>query len=579
MIIGDLLSLEDLRIEVAWATSDQLAREVTGVTSTDLQDPARYLRPGELVLTGLVWWRPDELAADPVAAAQAAGRFATALRSAEAAGLLAGEGTHGAVPAELADACRRHDIPLLAVPAGTSFRAVTDRVYLRLWGELQHQAEDAATVPAAVRRDLLTLRHSGATPSELLTRAVTDLGLPHCSLLTSAGRLLGTSDPAASTSGTRVQRTTAEPNRRSGPGRPRTGSAARSAGRRTGLGEAGAPDAPRGSHVPQDVAEVAALAVGEPGVTPFDGWLLRPHSAPAPAAAAVLRGLAELLAPLAAHAHSTSAAQRQGGARVVDLLRGPARGHAGGDRSDAGLAEALHSCGLPADAALTPVVARVAHRPAAWAAVALAEALQEIDAPFVVAPDPNGTEPGRATGLCAAPEALVTRALEESWPGLRTALTAPRTAQDGISTQQSGFAAAVGPCSAPGLDSLRRALTQADWTIDSLPADGVAGSETLDSLAALLRGVPAGVRDAYRERLLGPLHAHDQVNPVSLLETLAVFLELDGSWSRAARVLHVHVNTVHYRVRRIEELTGRSLARLEDRADLLAALLCDPLFN
>ncbi|MFD9125870.1 helix-turn-helix domain-containing protein [Kitasatospora sp. NPDC059571] len=50
----------------------------------------------------------------------------------------------------------------------------------------------------------------------------------------------------------------------------------------------------------------------------------------------------------------------------------------------------------------------------------------------------------------------------------------------------------------------------------------------------------------------------------------------DGSWARTAEALHIHVNTVHYRIRRIEELTGRSLARLEDRVDLRAALLCAP---
>ncbi len=129
MIVGDLLELADLEIQLAWGTPELLGRPVTGVTSTDLQDPARYLQPGELVLTGLVWWQPGD--------APAALRFATALRSAGVAALMAGEGTHGAVPAGLADACRTHGIPLLVVPAGTSFRAVTDRVYLRLWGGLR----------------------------------------------------------------------------------------------------------------------------------------------------------------------------------------------------------------------------------------------------------------------------------------------------------------------------------------------------------------------------------------------------------------------------------------------------------
>ncbi|MEY9871592.1 hypothetical protein ABH931_001065 [Streptacidiphilus sp. MAP12-33] len=538
MIVGDLLRLEDLRIEVAWATPELLDREVTGVTSTDLQDPARYLRQGELVLTGLVWWRPDDLATDPVAAAQAAGRFATALRSAEAAALLAGEGTHGTVPAELAEACRQHGIPLLTVPAGTSFRAVTDRVYLRLWGDLQHQAEGTAALPAAVRRDLLALLHADAEPSAILARAVTDLGLPHCTLHTTAGRLLGSSAaPALPRQATQAQRA-----------------------------DASAPPARSARW---------GLAVGEPGGTPFDGWLLRPHAEPAPAAAAVLRGLAELLAPLAARERSTATAQRQGGTRIVDLLRAPTRGGAGGGggpghpgEADAGheLAEALRGCGLPEGAPLTPVVARGEAGPAAWAAAALAEALQETGAPFVVAPAPSAAEGGTATGLCAAPEAAVAAALRQAWPRLRAALATARAEAD--------LTAATGPCVAPALAPLRAALAQADWTLASQARGGVCGSEGLGSLAALLRGVPAEVRDAYRERLLGPLLAHDRVNAVSLLHTLAVFLELDGSWSRAARTLHVHVNTVHYRVRRIEELTGRNLARLEDRADLRAALLC-----
>ncbi|MGW3402435.1 PucR family transcriptional regulator, partial [Streptomyces zhihengii] len=59
-----------------------------------------------------------------------------------------------------------------------------------------------------------------------------------------------------------------------------------------------------------------------------------------------------------------------------------------------------------------------------------------------------------------------------------------------------------------------------------------------------------------------------------LLETLETFLAHDCSWARTAEALHVHVNTVHYRVERIEALTGRDLSRLDDRADLRAALLC-----
>jgi DNA-binding PucR family transcriptional regulator len=38
--------------------------------------------------------------------------------------------------------------------------------------------------------------------------------------------------------------------------------------------------------------------------------------------------------------------------------------------------------------------------------------------------------------------------------------------------------------------------------------------------------------------------------------------------------VHLHVNPVHYRIQRIESLTGRGLSRLDHKLDLRAALLC-----
>jgi DNA-binding PucR family transcriptional regulator len=40
--------------------------------------------------------------------------------------------------------------------------------------------------------------------------------------------------------------------------------------------------------------------------------------------------------------------------------------------------------------------------------------------------------------------------------------------------------------------------------------------------------------------------------------------------------MHLHVNTVRYRIERIEALTGRDLRRLADQADLLLALQLEP---
>lgn len=59
-----------------------------------------------------------------------------------------------------------------------------------------------------------------------------------------------------------------------------------------------------------------------------------------------------------------------------------------------------------------------------------------------------------------------------------------------------------------------------------------------------------------------------------VLATARAWLAAGGSTSTAARHLHVHRNTVRYRLRRLEELTGRDLATPVDAAELHVALEC-----
>lgn len=61
--------------------------------------------------------------------------------------------------------------------------------------------------------------------------------------------------------------------------------------------------------------------------------------------------------------------------------------------------------------------------------------------------------------------------------------------------------------------------------------------------------------------------------PFGLVRTLETFLRNSGSWTRCAEELHLHVNSVRYRVQRIQDLTGRDLSRMEDRVDFFLALL------
>jgi hypothetical protein len=94
----------------------------------------------------------------------------------------------------------------------------------------------------------------------------------------------------------------------------------------------------------------------------------------------------------------------------------------------------------------------------------------------------------------------------------------------------------------------------------------------LNSHTAILDRFPAEVRRAYREEVLGKVITHDRRYHSDLVGTLTRFLSCSGSWKACARELNLHVNTVRYRIGRIEELTGRDLSSLEDRVDLLLAL-------
>ena len=120
--------------------------------------------------------------------------------------------------------------------------------------------------------------------------------------------------------------------------------------------------------------------------------------------------------------------------------------------------------------------------------------------------------------------------------------------------------------SARRLAALRLAELGGTSAISVVPSDEVASHELL------LATVPASVLRSFRERLLGPLLAYDDQHRAELLLTLREFLACSGSWNACAVRMYVHVNTVRYRIRRIEELTGRDLSRLDDQVDFFLAL-------
>jgi len=72
--------------------------------------------------------------------------------------------------------------------------------------------------------------------------------------------------------------------------------------------------------------------------------------------------------------------------------------------------------------------------------------------------------------------------------------------------------------------------------------------------------------------ILGPLLNYDREHRSELVKSLKVFLEENRSWLHAAKTLHIHKQTLVYRIRRVEELTGRRLDNTADVAELWLAL-------
>jgi PucR family transcriptional regulator, purine catabolism regulatory protein len=80
--------------------------------------------------------------------------------------------------------------------------------------------------------------------------------------------------------------------------------------------------------------------------------------------------------------------------------------------------------------------------------------------------------------------------------------------------------------------------------------------------------------EQFREDVLGELQAYDERRGTELIATLRAYLSSGGSIAEASSALHVHRNTLSYRISRIGELSGRDLNDPNDRLLLRMALLC-----
>ena len=99
---------------------------------------------------------------------------------------------------------------------------------------------------------------------------------------------------------------------------------------------------------------------------------------------------------------------------------------------------------------------------------------------------------------------------------------------------------------------------------------GTLAYEDFDLATLLLSEVPPEHIRPRVDELLAPLRA----NP-PLLEALVEYFARDMDVNATAEAMHVHPNTLRYRLSRVEKLLGRSLRQPATIAELSLALLAD----
>lgn len=148
----------------------------------------------------------------------------------------------------------------------------------------------------------------------------------------------------------------------------------------------------------------------------------------------------------------------------------------------------------------------------------------------------------------------------------------PRLEQQDVITQFLRFHPTIPLVLRPptqSVDQLRIALVHALDHVKHTEVPVVAPALGLSAVVAAAAG--RGAREA-AETFMKPLLEQEDSGKTELLLTLQTWLQHDAQPSRTCEALFIHRNSLSYRLRRIEELLGISLAALDGRATCLMAL-------
>ncbi len=529
-VLGDL----DIRVVAGKAN---LGVPVRWVHISELPDPTPWMSGGELLLTtGMA-----------LGTAKKQRDFVAALAEHGLAGIGFGVGfAHEKVPPAMIDAAEARELPLLEIPYELPFIAVTEQAFTRLVNEQYALLQRSIAAQERLQRIVLSERGLESIVAALATlvggAALVFDGRGELQAQRTFRREL--SDDAVRELGDELRERV-----RSGDTREFAPTSAGLAPRSLAL-PVGAPEAP------SDGAPQAWLVAAKDGgsLAEIDRLIL--HQAVTVIALELLRSRVAdtterrlagdvLSAAITGELEGAELGRRLEpfglGGRVTTLVLAP--GERGADACEAALAEALRGESVSA------LIAQHGRFVCALLPGFLDDELFEF---------------GERVRACVA-EATATRLaagagrvvrsdrVRESWHEARFALEAREMSDRAAAARQPE--ARIG------------AATHSDGEPSSL-----ATYRDLGSFQLLLSLQDSDALGLFCDSLLGPIETGEGHYGGELMRSLEAFIECNGQWEAAARRLYCHRHTLRYRIRKIEELTGRDLASARDRIEFWLAL-------
>lgn len=507
--LASLVQHSALKLTVR-AGEERLDTPVRWAHVSELADPVPYLEGGELLLvTAMTLDAQDR---------DAMSRYVRRLSAAGVVGLGFAIGVfYEDIPDALLDAAKDEGFPLLAVPRRTPFLAISKAVSAAIAAD-QYRA---VTAGFEVQREL-TRAALADGPSAVVARLAAHVH-GWAALYDAAGAVVAASPDWAARRAARL-----------------TGDVER-------LRERSAPASAVAGDTGDDRVELQSLGTGRR----VRGALAVGTGAPLGTAEryAVHSAIALLTLTTERSRSLQQAEQRLGAAVLRMLLSGEpdhARAVAGdlyGTLLDAPFRLLLAEPLFPADDGQPQLQALTE---------SLEAAASRAGQPLIAVPDTDG----RLAVLAADGGAVVADCLT---------VYAPQEADEaGVVI---GLSAPTGPIAAAS------AYKQCEQALSVARRRGRALVEHEDLAAGSV--VPLLADDAVRafaDGMLRPLYEHDATGRGDLVASLRAWLSRHGQWDAAAADLGVHRHTLRYRMRRVEEILGRSLDDPDVRMELWLAL-------